>query len=118
MLPSASLSLRTFHSPTYTNARTCEHTQGHGNLVQIHPSSFLFGEETLLDWVLYHEVLITSKTYLRTVCPIQHEWVEALLPRLHEVCSLRAGLSGSMARCRADRVCGPLPQRFGVDSMG
>ena len=60
-------------------------TQGHGNMVQIHPSSNLFGRETELDWCMYHEVVVTTKTYLRTVTPIQVEWVEHLLPKLHEV---------------------------------
>ncbi|CAJ1065819.1 probable ATP-dependent RNA helicase DHX40 [Xyrichtys novacula] len=58
---------------------------GHGSIVQIHPSSSLFDQEAELNWVLFHDVLVTSRVYIRTVCPIQYEWVKDLLPKLHEV---------------------------------
>lgn len=28
---------------------------------------------------------MTSRVYIRTVCPIRYEWVKDLLPKLHEV---------------------------------
>lgn len=28
---------------------------------------------------------VTSKIYVRTVCPVRYEWVRDLLPRLHQV---------------------------------
>uniref|UniRef100_A0AAY4ECJ7 RNA helicase n=1 Tax=Denticeps clupeoides TaxID=299321 RepID=A0AAY4ECJ7_9TELE len=58
---------------------------GHGSTVHIHPSSALFGEESQLDWIIFHDVLVTSRMYVRTVCPIRYEWVKDLLPKLHEV---------------------------------
>lgn len=58
---------------------------GHGSMVHIHPSSSLFEQEKDLDWVIFHDVLVTSKVYIRTVCPIRYEWVKDLLPKLHEV---------------------------------
>ncbi|XP_053130548.1 probable ATP-dependent RNA helicase DHX40 isoform X2 [Hemicordylus capensis] len=58
---------------------------GHGSTVYIHPSSTLHGQEGQLDWVLFHDVLVTSKVYLRTVCPVRYEWVKELLPRLHAI---------------------------------
>ncbi|KAM4567282.1 putative ATP-dependent RNA helicase DHX40 isoform 1-T1 [Odontesthes bonariensis] len=58
---------------------------GHGSMVNIHPSSSLFDEEAELDWILFHDVLVTSRMYIRTVCPIRYEWVKDLLPKLHEV---------------------------------
>ena len=58
---------------------------GHSTISYIHPSSVLFGCEESLDWVLYHELVDTAKTYMRTVCPIRYAWVKALLPQLHEV---------------------------------
>ena len=45
----------------------------------------LFDEEAELDWILFHDVLVTSRMYIRTVCPIRYEWVKDLLPKLHEV---------------------------------
>ncbi|XP_057695988.1 probable ATP-dependent RNA helicase DHX40 [Corythoichthys intestinalis] len=58
---------------------------GHGSMVHIHPSSSLFEKEMELDWILFHDVLMTSRVYVRTVCPIRYEWVKDLLPKLHEV---------------------------------
>ncbi|XP_056412634.1 probable ATP-dependent RNA helicase DHX40 isoform X2 [Hyla sarda] len=58
---------------------------GNGSMVHIHPSSALFGQEVNLEWILFHNVLVTSKIYVRTVCPIRYEWVKDLLPRLHDV---------------------------------
>ncbi|XP_076000780.1 putative ATP-dependent RNA helicase DHX40 isoform X2 [Genypterus blacodes] len=58
---------------------------GHGSMVHIHPSSSLFDQEAELDWVVFHDVLVTSRVYVRTVCPIRYDWVKDLLPKLHEV---------------------------------
>ncbi|XP_060901835.1 probable ATP-dependent RNA helicase DHX40 [Labrus mixtus] len=58
---------------------------GHGSMVHIHPSSALFDQEDELNWVVFHDVLVTSRVYIRTVCPIRYEWVKDLLPKLHEV---------------------------------
>uniref|UniRef100_A0A8C7YHV7 RNA helicase n=1 Tax=Oryzias sinensis TaxID=183150 RepID=A0A8C7YHV7_9TELE len=58
---------------------------GHGSMVHIHPSSSLFDQEAELNWVIFHDVMVTSRVYIRTVCPIRYEWVKDLLPKLHEV---------------------------------
>ncbi|XP_041919727.1 probable ATP-dependent RNA helicase DHX40 isoform X3 [Alosa sapidissima] len=58
---------------------------GHGSTVHIHPSSALSGQESQLDWIIFHDVLATSRMFVRTVCPIRYEWVKDLLPKLHEV---------------------------------
>ncbi|KAK3560665.1 hypothetical protein QTP86_014516 [Hemibagrus guttatus] len=58
---------------------------GHGSTVHIHPSSSLFGQEAKLDWIIFHDVLVTSRVYVRTVCPIRYDWVKDLLPKLHEI---------------------------------
>ncbi|XP_041849990.1 probable ATP-dependent RNA helicase DHX40 [Melanotaenia boesemani] len=58
---------------------------GHGSMVHIHPSSSLFDQEAELNWIIFHDVLVTSRVYVRTVCPIRYEWVKDLLPKLHEV---------------------------------
>ncbi|KAM4048451.1 putative ATP-dependent RNA helicase DHX40 isoform 2-T2 [Anomaloglossus baeobatrachus] len=58
---------------------------GNGSMVHIHPSSALFGLEANVEWILFHNVLVTSKIFVRTVCPIRYEWVKDLLPKLHDV---------------------------------
>ncbi|XP_021559566.1 probable ATP-dependent RNA helicase DHX40 isoform X3 [Neomonachus schauinslandi] len=57
---------------------------GRGSPVHIHPSSALHEQETKLEWIIFHEVLVTTKVYARIVCPIRYEWVRDLLPKLHE----------------------------------
>lgn len=44
-----------------------------------------FEQEAKLNWVIFHDILVTSRVYMRTVCPIRYEWVKDLLPKLHEV---------------------------------
>ncbi|XP_033953287.1 probable ATP-dependent RNA helicase DHX40 [Pseudochaenichthys georgianus] len=58
---------------------------GHGSMVHIHPASSLFDQEGELNWIIFHDVLVTSRMYVRTACPIRYEWVKDLLPKLHEV---------------------------------
>jgi len=46
--------------------------------VYIHPSSALFGEKP--DYVLYHELLLTSKEYMRCISELQTEWLHQVAP--------------------------------------
>lgn len=48
-------------------------------------SSKLNDKEAELNWVIFHDVLVTSRVFVRTVCPIRYDWVKDLLPKLHEV---------------------------------
>uniref|UniRef100_A0A669PK60 RNA helicase n=1 Tax=Phasianus colchicus TaxID=9054 RepID=A0A669PK60_PHACC len=66
-------------------ARTFCTMDGHGSIVYIHPSSTLYNQETRLEWIIFHDVTVTSKIYVRTVCPVRYEWVKDLLPRLHQI---------------------------------
>ena len=58
---------------------------GHSTTVYLHPSSVLFGKDSHLDWVLFHELLDTGKTYMHCICPIKYSWVQDLLSLMHEV---------------------------------
>ncbi|XP_077167486.1 putative ATP-dependent RNA helicase DHX40 [Paroedura picta] len=58
---------------------------GHGSMVYIHPSSALHDQEAQLEWLIFHDVLVTSKVYMRTACPVRYQWVQDLLPRLHQI---------------------------------
>uniref|UniRef100_A0A5F8HA17 RNA helicase n=1 Tax=Monodelphis domestica TaxID=13616 RepID=A0A5F8HA17_MONDO len=57
---------------------------GHGTPIHIHPSSALYNQESKLEWIIFHDVLVTSKMYVKTVCPIRYEWVKDLLPKLYQ----------------------------------
>ncbi|XP_038615520.1 probable ATP-dependent RNA helicase DHX40 isoform X2 [Tachyglossus aculeatus] len=58
---------------------------GHGSVVHIHPSSALHDQEMQLEWIIFHDVMVSSKVYVKTVCPVRYEWVKDLLPKLHEI---------------------------------
>ncbi len=58
--------------------------QGYKTVVEqtpvfIHPSSALFQRQP--DWVIYHELVLTSKEYMREVCAIDPKWLVELAPR-------------------------------------
>ena len=46
--------------------------------VLVHPSSMLFKEEP--EWVIYHELVLTSKEYMRNVIEIKAEWLLEVAP--------------------------------------
>mmetsp|Transcript_12824 Transcript_12824/g.38739 ORF Transcript_12824/g.38739 Transcript_12824/m.38739 type:complete len:1220 (-) Transcript_12824:544-4203(-) len=50
-----------------------------GTPVFIHPSSALFQRQP--DWVIYHELVLTSKEYMREVSAIEPKWLVELAPR-------------------------------------
>ena len=76
-------------------------------LATIHPSSVLgVGEDPeglLPEWVLYQELVSTTKPFLRTVSALEHGMVERLLPRLRGVDAerLSGGATGAAAAARA-----------------
>lgn len=49
--------------------------------VYIHPSSGL--SESLPRWVVYHELVLTSKEYMRTVSEIKAEWLVDIAPHYY-----------------------------------
>ncbi|KAK6359778.1 Cyclin-dependent kinase catalytic subunit [Orbilia brochopaga] len=50
--------------------------------VYIHPSSTLF--ETNPKWVIYYELVLTSKEFMRNVMPLQPEWLVEVAPHYHK----------------------------------
>ncbi|CDF38530.1 Putative ATP-dependent RNA helicase DHX8 [Chondrus crispus] len=50
-----------------------------GQQVFIHPSSSLFHAQP--EWVIYHEVVLTTKEYMREVMAIESKWLVELAPR-------------------------------------
>ena len=49
-------------------------------VVSIHPTSTLFGRNPAPKSVVYTELLITKKTYLRGVTQIREEWLTEVAP--------------------------------------
>ncbi|GMH34180.1 hypothetical protein BSKO_02014 [Bryopsis sp. KO-2023] len=58
------------------------------SLAQLHPTSAKIAaddEGLLPEWIIYHEHVGTSRSFLRKVCPVEGEWVRDLLPRIRDV---------------------------------
>ncbi|XP_019085937.1 PREDICTED: probable pre-mRNA-splicing factor ATP-dependent RNA helicase DEAH5 isoform X3 [Camelina sativa] len=51
--------------------------------VYIHPSSALFQRQP--DWVIYHDLVMTTKEYMREVTVIDPKWLVELAPRFFKV---------------------------------
>jgi pre-mRNA-splicing factor ATP-dependent RNA helicase DHX38/PRP16 len=46
----------------------------------LHPSSALFGSGTTPDYIVYHELVMTTKEYMRVVTAVDPEWLAELGP--------------------------------------
>ena len=49
--------------------------------VYVHPSSSLYQRQP--DWVIYHELVLTTKEYMREVTAIDPRWLVELAPRFY-----------------------------------
>ncbi|KAG6598277.1 putative pre-mRNA-splicing factor ATP-dependent RNA helicase DEAH4, partial [Cucurbita argyrosperma subsp. sororia] len=66
-------------------------------VVQVHPTSVMKPDEDgkFADYVVYHELITTSRPFMRNVCAVQVEWV---MPILNKVKNLNVNkLSGGSA---------------------
>ncbi|EEQ83450.1 adenosinetriphosphatase [Blastomyces dermatitidis ER-3] len=57
-------------------------TVKNGQTVYLHPSSTLF--EVNPKWVIYYELVLTSKEYMRSNMPLQPEWLVEVAPHYHK----------------------------------
>ncbi|ODQ66958.1 ATP-dependent RNA helicase DHX8 [Nadsonia fulvescens var. elongata DSM 6958] len=48
----------------------------------IHPSSVLYGQKP--KWVIYHELVLTSKEFMRNCMPLKPEWLLELAPHFYK----------------------------------
>ncbi|KAL8426648.1 hypothetical protein Efla_005905 [Eimeria flavescens] len=56
-------------------------TAVHRQTVKIHPTSVLCGAPKLPQWVIYTELVHTSKAYMRCVTAIEAPWLKELAPK-------------------------------------
>ncbi|KAJ8464317.1 hypothetical protein OPV22_026869 [Ensete ventricosum] len=64
------------------------HTLGYrSQLVQVHPSSVLEADEDgqLPDYVVYHELINTSRPFMRNLCAVEISWVQPILKKLEKM---------------------------------
>jgi len=61
-------------------------TTKHGQSVHIHPGSCLFRERP--RWLIYHELVFTTKEYMRQVIEIKPEWLVEIAPHYYQLSDL------------------------------
>jgi ATP-dependent RNA helicase DHX8/PRP22 len=56
-------------------------------LLQVHPSSVLEGDEygKFPMYVVYHELISTTRPYMRNICAVDQAWVEPILKKLEKL---------------------------------
>jgi len=56
-------------------------------LLQVHPSSVLEGDEygKFPMYVVYHELISTTRPYMRNICAVDQAWVEPILKKLQKL---------------------------------
>ena len=70
-----------YHTAKITKAldyRTVKHPQ----TVHMHPSSSLHGTQP--RWVVYHELVYTTKEFMRSIIEIKPEWLVEIAPHFYK----------------------------------
>ncbi|EFA82926.1 DEAD/DEAH box helicase [Heterostelium album PN500] len=70
-----------YHTAKLENSGTYRTTK-HNQSVQIHPSSCLF--QSAPKWVIYHELVETTKEFMRQVIEIQPQWLVEIAPHFYK----------------------------------
>ena len=81
--------------------------EGGGN-VYLHPSSSLFQRPP--EYVVYHEVVMTSKEYMREVTAIEPKWLVEVAPRF-----FRAADPTNISKRKRQEKIQPLFDRYAKD---
>ncbi|EPQ32387.1 uncharacterized protein PFL1_00583 [Pseudozyma flocculosa PF-1] len=55
-----------------------------GSVLHVHPSSVLFNRSPSTKFVIYHEVVETSKRFMRDLTAIEQDWLAELAPHYYE----------------------------------
>mmetsp|Transcript_22696 Transcript_22696/g.31742 ORF Transcript_22696/g.31742 Transcript_22696/m.31742 type:complete len:423 (+) Transcript_22696:3-1271(+) len=55
-----------------------------GQPVYVHPGSALFNRQP--DWLIYHQLVLTSKEYMRSCMTIEPKWLVELAPNFYKKC--------------------------------
>jgi pre-mRNA-splicing factor ATP-dependent RNA helicase DHX16 len=57
-------------------------TVKHQQMVHVHPTSSLF--ERMSRWIVYHELVFTTKEYMRQVIEIESQWLLEVAPHYYK----------------------------------
>jgi ATP-dependent RNA helicase DHX8/PRP22 len=99
----------------FTNAAKRDPQEGYrtmveGNPVYIHPSSALFNKNP--EWIIYHELVMTTKEYMRNVMTIEPKWLVELAPQFYKTAD-----PTHMTRAKRMQKIEPLYDRFNPPNM-
>ena len=99
----------------FTNAAKRDPQEGYrtmveGNPVYIHPSSALFNKNP--EWLIYHELVMTTKEYMRQVMCIEPKWLVELAPQFYKTAD-----STRMTKAKRMQKIEPLYDRFNPPNM-
>ena len=75
------------------------------NIVYIHPSSALFQKNP--EWVIYNELVLTTKEYMRNIMTIDPKWLVELAPAFY-----KKGDPNQMTKAKKMEKIEPLFNRF------
>ncbi|GFP88362.1 ATP-dependent RNA helicase dhx8 [Phtheirospermum japonicum] len=77
-------------------------------LVQVHPSSVLKADEDgmLPNYAIYHELIATTRPYMRNVCAVEMHWVRPILAKLDtlNIVKLSGGTNPSNEKVETDNL--------------
>ncbi|KAL7414009.1 P-loop containing nucleoside triphosphate hydrolase protein [Mrakia frigida] len=54
-------------------------------VLHVHPSSVLFTRKPSTGWVIYHEVVQTTKSFMRDLTVVEKDWLGELAPDYYEI---------------------------------
>ncbi|KAF9673682.1 hypothetical protein SADUNF_Sadunf10G0049600 [Salix dunnii] len=83
-------------------------------LVQVHPSSTLKTDEDGMfpNYIVYHELIATSRPFMRNVCAVEMEWVSPILKKLEKLnIDKLSGGSGHSIREENEKKVSSLPKK-------
>lgn len=63
-------------SPSNGDRRSSQLT--HRKILHVHPSSVMFTRQPSTGWVIYHEVIETTKSFMRDLTVVDEEWLVEL----------------------------------------
>lgn len=76
-----------------------------GTPVYLHPSSAIFGKPT--EWVIYHELIATTKEYMHCITAIEPKWLPELAPAFFKTAD-----ANKVSKAKARDKIVPLHDRF------
>ncbi|CAL5338183.1 unnamed protein product [Camellia sinensis] len=86
-------------------------------LVQVHPSSVLRTDEEGMfpNYVVYHELISTSRPFMRNVCAVEMPWVMPILKKLEKLNISKLSGGSGQSEEQTERDKSSLPKKDDVD---